>query len=90
MELLVAMIIGFVLITGLVQIAAAARSSFRLQEGLAELQESGRFGLDSLGSILHQSAFDPQPWLNSTVTVGFTNATADNTILHGDRLVVRT
>jgi type IV pilus assembly protein PilW len=90
MELLVAMVIGFVLITGLVQIAAAARSSFRLQEALAEMQENGRFGLDSLSGILRQSAYDPQPWLETAQSAIFTASTSDMTSAHGDRLAIRT
>ncbi|HLF31510.1 MAG TPA: PilW family protein [Xanthomonadales bacterium] len=89
-ELLVAMFIGAVLITGLVQIAAGARSTFRLQENLAELQESGRFALDSLGSILRQSTYHPQPWLDTTEPAGLAPETADATTAHGDRLAIRT
>lgn len=89
-ELLVAMLIGAILLTGLVQIAASARSSFRLQEGLAEVQESGRFVMDSLGSILRQSAFTPEPWSDTTDPVGLTSDTMDSSSTRGDRLVVRT
>lgn len=90
MELLVAMVIGFVLMAGLVQIAAAARSSFRLQEALAELQENGRFGLDSLGSILRQSGYHPQPWLEAARPAIFTASTADAVSARGDRVGIRT
>jgi len=89
-ELLVAMLIGFILLTGLVQIAAGARSSFRLQEALAEVQESGRFVIDSLGDILRQSAFTPEPWSEITVAVGLTAESADAVSGRGDRLAIRT
>jgi len=88
-ELLVAMLIGAILLTGLVQIAAGARSSFRLQEALAEVQESGRFAIDTLGGILRQSAFAPEPWAESPA-LGLTPETGDDISRHGDRLVVRT
>ena len=88
-ELLVAMLMGAVLLTGLVQIAAGARSSFRLQEALAEVQESGRFAIDTLGGILRQSAFTPQPWEESSEGPGLTTETVDGLSRHGDRLAVR-
>jgi type IV pilus assembly protein PilW len=89
-ELLVAMLIGVILLFGLVQIAAGARSSFRLQEGLAEVQESGRFVMDSLGGILRESAFSPEPWTDMVTAVGLTADTADASSTFGDRLAVRT
>ena len=89
-ELLVAMLISVVLLTGLVQIAAGARSSFRLQEALAEVQESGRFVTDSLGDILRQSTFQPEPWSALTPAAGLTTETGDGVSLNGDRLAVRT
>jgi type IV pilus assembly protein PilW len=89
-ELLVAMLIGAILLIGLVQIVAGARSSFRLQEAMAELQESGRFVIDSLGNVLRQSAFAPQPWSDAAEPVGFTPETADAVSSKGDRLAIRT
>ena len=90
LELLVAMLIGAILLIGLVQIVAGARSSFRLQEGLAELQESGRFAIDSLGNVLRQSAFAPEPWSDAADPVGFTPETTDALSSKGDRLAIRT
>lgn len=89
-ELLVAMLVGSILLTGLVQIAASARSMFRLQEGLTELQESGRFAMDSIGSVLRQGDYSPEPWNHTLEAVGFTTATADNISARGDRLALRT
>jgi len=88
-ELLIALLIGAVLLTGLVQIAAGARSSFRLQEAVAEVQESGRFAIDTLGGILRQSIFSPQPWNEKNTAVGLTDGTSDGVRRHGDRLAVR-
>jgi len=89
-ELLIAMLISAILLTGLIQIASSARSSFLLQEGLAEVQESGRFVLDSLAKILRQTVFSPQPWVAPTTAIGLTVDTADATSTHGDRLAIRT
>ena len=89
-ELLVAMAIGAVLLTGLVQIAAGARSSYRLQESLAEVQESGRFVVDSLGSILRQSIYSDRPWSDPPSSLGFSPDTADAVTSNGDRLGILT
>jgi len=89
-ELLLAMLIGAILLTGLIQIAASARSSFLLQEAIAEVQESGRYVVDSLGDILRQTVFSPQPWLASATAIGLTAETVDSVSAHGDRLAIRT
>jgi type IV pilus assembly protein PilW len=47
-ELMIAMLIGLVLILGLVQVFAASRTSYQLSEGLARVQENGRFAIDFL------------------------------------------
>jgi len=90
MELVIAMAISAILLTGLVQIAAGARSSFRLQDALAEVQESGRFALDTLGSVLHQSDFRPEPWKFRLVETGIIDGTADQVSSTSDRIVIRT
>jgi type IV pilus assembly protein PilW len=89
-ELLVAMLMGAVLLTGLVQIAAGARSSFRLQEAVADMQESERFVIDTLGGILRQSDFRPQPWSDAPEAAGFTAESMGTAGSHADRLAVRT
>ena len=89
-ELLVGMFLSSILLTGIVQIAAGARNMFRLQESLAELQESGRFAIDSIGTILRQAAYSPEPWGEMFPPTGFTAETADNVNGRGDRLAVRT
>src|SRR5262245_54622024 len=89
-ELLIGMLLATILLTGLVQIAASARNMFRLHEGLAELQENGRFALDSIGTVLRQSAYSPEPWNEALPPVGLTADTADNVNARGDRLAIRT
>ena len=90
LELLMAMLIGAILLIGLVQIVAAARSSFLLQEGMAELQESGRFAIDSLAAVLRQAAYAPEPWQGAGDQVGLTSETRDAVSSKGDRLAMRT
>lgn len=45
-EILVAIVIAMLLLLGLVQVFAASKSSYRLAEGLARVQENGRFAID--------------------------------------------
>ncbi|HEY5971112.1 MAG TPA: PilW family protein, partial [Pseudoxanthomonas sp.] len=47
-ELMIAILIGSILLLGLVQIYGATRESYRLSEGMARVQENGRFALDFL------------------------------------------
>lgn len=89
-EFMAAGLIGSMLLTGLVQVAAGARSSFALQEAIAELQESARFAHASVSDILRQSGFTPQPWIDPAVPVGPSGETADAATTGGDRVVLRT
>ncbi|WP_374014112.1 PilW family protein [Pseudoxanthomonas koreensis] len=47
-ELMIALLIGSMLVLGLVQVFGAARSAYQLSEGIARVQENGRFALDFL------------------------------------------
>jgi len=89
-ELLVAILMGAILLSGLVQFAAVARSSFRLQEAIAEVQESGRFAIDTIGGVLRQTAFTPTPWAGGLPAEGLTSETQDDVRPRGDRLGLRT
>lgn len=69
-ELMVALAIGSLLILGLVEVFAASRTAYQLSEGLARVQENGRFAIDylqrdlrmagHLGCVNDQSRFLPQ------------------------------
>lgn len=47
-ELMVALLLGTLLLLGLVQVFAASRTASQLSEGLARVQENGRFAMDFL------------------------------------------
>lgn len=47
-ELMIALVIGTLLILGVVQVFAASRAAYQLSEGLARVQENGRFAMDFL------------------------------------------
>ncbi|MEE8496583.1 MAG: PilW family protein [Xanthomonadales bacterium] len=88
-ELLLAVLLSAFLVLGLVQIVAAARSSFRLQENEAEVQENGRHAIATLGVLIHQAGFSPQPWNESFKSQALTSDTRDRVSSRSDRLALR-
>ncbi len=89
MELLIAMALSSLLSLILVQMAIATRSSFRLQESLAELQENARYFADLLSTHIAASAYHPQPWLHETTPIGLMADSVDSSSPNSDRLVSR-
>lgn len=47
-ELMIALLIGSLLILGAIQVFGASRSAYQLSEGMARVQENGRFAIDFL------------------------------------------
>ncbi|RYF31256.1 MAG: pilus assembly protein PilW [Comamonadaceae bacterium] len=47
-ELMIAILIGLILLVGVIQVFAAARTAYQLSAGLARAQENGRFAVDYL------------------------------------------
>lgn len=47
-ELMIALVIGLIVMLGVIQIFAASKEAYRLSEGLARVQENGRFAMDAL------------------------------------------
>lgn len=47
-ELMIALLIGSILMLGLVEVFSASRAAYRVSEGVARVQENGRFALDYL------------------------------------------
>ena len=88
-ELLVAALITAFLIMGLVQIVSAARSSFRLQESQAEVQENGRYAISTLARLIRQTGFNPRPWSENFGPHGLTPETRDRVTTRSDRLAIR-
>ncbi|WP_354696185.1 prepilin-type N-terminal cleavage/methylation domain-containing protein [Elongatibacter sediminis] len=89
-ELMVAATIGAMLLAGLVQVAAGARSSFRQQEAIGELQERARFTAARLNGILRQAGFSAQPWSASESPDAVGAWGEDGVRAHGDRVRLRT
>jgi type IV pilus assembly protein PilW len=88
-ELLIAVLLSAFLVIGLVQIVSAARSSFRLQENEAEVQENGRHAITTLGVLIRQAGFSPQPWNESFESQALTSDTRDRVSSRSDRIAFR-
>jgi len=89
LELLITMAITAVLTLSLIYMAMAARSSFKLQEGLAELQENARYFSDLMVLTIAGSGYHPQPWLHESTAIGLMPDTTDGSSANSDRLVTR-
>lgn len=89
-ELLVAMLLSTLLLLALVQFAAAAGATRRLQDDEALLQDQARTAFRLLAQAVGEAGFDPQPWDAARPLAGLTEETADDVAARSDRLVVRT
>ncbi|CAH1043044.1 PilW family protein [Halomonas sp. TD01] len=56
-ELLVAMVIGLLVMAGATQLFISSQQSYRFQTALANMQDAGRFALDTLAQELRQADF---------------------------------
>lgn len=88
-ELLVALALAALLLVGLVQIAAAASASTRLQRNQAQLLENARFATDALSRAIQRTGFNPRPWDTQFTSLGIADNTEESVSSAGDRLVVR-
>lgn len=56
-ELLVAMVIGLLVMAGAAQLFISSQQSFRFQSALADMQDTGRFAMDTLSRELRQADY---------------------------------
>ncbi len=56
-ELMISMVIGLILLTGVLQIAITNNDSYRMHEALSRVQESGRFAMDLLSRDVRMADF---------------------------------
>ena len=69
-EMMIALLIGAILLTGVIQIFISSRQSYQVGEGLSRLQENARFALEFLTRDVRMSGFQGCPALeNVTPTV---------------------
>lgn len=86
MEILIAVFLSSLLIAGIVQLLATSVTTYRLQLGLSQLEESGRYARDVLMSHITQAGYRPQPWEPTFQLPALTNETLNGDSLTGDQL----
>lgn len=88
-ELMVALAVSAVLVSGILQLVLAATASFQLQQGLGQLQESARFLTQQLADAIRPAGFHPRPWEDASVGQAVNPASADAVSAAGDRIEVQ-
>lgn len=86
MEVLIGMALSSLLIAGIVQLLVANVSAYRLQLGLSQLEESGRYAHDVLGTHISQAGYRPKPWEDALQLSALSNETLDGSSFAGDQL----
>jgi type IV pilus assembly protein PilW len=54
-ELMIALSIGLFLVTGIIQLFISSKQTYRLQDNLSQLQENGRFAVDTLSKEIRMA-----------------------------------
>ena len=89
-ELLIALFLAALLLTGLVHMVSSANSATRLQDNQAQLQGQVRYAFRLLSSTISQAGYRPRPWDPEYSIDAIVDRTQDNVSMAGDRLVLRT
>ncbi len=77
-EIMVALVISLVLVAGLIQILISSRQVYRVQDGLARVQENGRFGMEFITRSVREAGY---PAISDNPTVNY--AKFDGAALRG-------
>ena len=86
MEVLIAVFLSSLLISGIVQLLATSVSTYRLQLGLSQLEESGRYARDVLINHITQAGYRPRPWEPAFQLPALTNESLNGGSIPGDQL----
>ena len=73
-ELMIAMTIGLIILAAVAQIFATSRGTYGLQEGMARVQEGGRFGIEFLSVDIRMAGY---AGCNSNLTLGTPDASGN-------------
>lgn len=85
---MVAVTIGLIILAALVRLFATSRSTYTLEEGLARVQESGRFAMEFLAQDIRMAGYAGcSANLNSSVVNNLVNPSADATRFNPDGIV---
>lgn len=60
-EVMVAVTLGLILLGGVIQVFAASKQSFNIQQGVSRAQEGGRFGLYTISRVARQAGYYRDP-----------------------------
>jgi type IV pilus assembly protein PilW len=77
-ELMIALLLSSILLTGVVQIYASSKQSYRLTENVSRMQENSRFAMNVLTKEIRMAGFSPCPRTDevaNTLTGGAATAT---------------
>ena len=93
-EIMIAMLIGVFLMTGVIQIFVSARQAYKLQENLSRLQENGRIAMDLITKDVRMAGYTNYSCLPVNPTAndppfGVTNARCctTNSVLAGTDII---
>lgn len=86
MEILIAVFLSTLLISGIVQLISGSVSAFRLQLSLGQLEESSRYAREILVSHISQAGYQPEPWNTPSVFPALTDDSKDSVSASGDQL----
>jgi len=86
LELMIGVCLSTLLLSGVVQLIGGSVSAYRLQLGLGQLEDSGRYARDVLLSHIGQSGFQPQPWLDPLGFPALTDESVDGGAAAADQL----
>jgi len=86
MELLIGVFLSTLLTTGIIQLLTSSVSSYRLQLGLSQLEESARYARDVLSNHITQAGYQPRPWDSAFQLPALTFETLNGNQVPGDQL----
>ena len=86
MEVMIAVFLSALLISGITSLLGGSVSAYRLQLGQGQLEESGRYARDVLNFHIAQAGYQPEPWLSQPVLPALTSEATDGGVSPGDQL----
>ncbi len=86
MEVMIAVFLSSLLISGIVQLLAGSVSAYRLQLSQSQLETSSRYAHDVLTTYIAQAGYQPEPWNKQSELPALTEETQNGSLLLGDQL----
>lgn len=86
MEVMIAVFLSTLLMSGIVKLMSSSVSAYRLQLSQSQLEESSRYARNALITHISQAGFQPEPWLNLSGFQALTNESLDGGSSKADQL----